>query len=731
MNVEAGEIEVLVGLGKIITVKMNSTANSDDTGDMIHHDFRQHKKPDQDNDSEQDSTQEVEEFSSFDISDDDICRSANESDKHEEGSPDIFENYETDDERSNLVTADADSVMNSAPRTPKASARQSNSKPTSELHSNMSAVDEDTKPSSRLSSDTFETPKTVETRASTMTSNPPSDYSKLMGYELSLPSATLIKQSKPKEITKSKRGNGRTSSKRLSRQTIDDISMDRDSDYNSSTVLQSMDSLFAKLSLNDHSHSSNLVPSANDLVDLQNQLTNCKIQIKLQNDLLRDNIYQSVGDGENKQELSEELERKIYNSLNSSKLKFQLNHANIEYNSLKEKYEKLLLTIKDLSKSVELLRDQHADMTHNQHEWQGKINSLISKIETTLDLEKPARITDFNDILKTLSSHIETMLDELIQSRLAVNSYEDHANKLLETIKAREQELDSIQNDFTKKLQDSEHLNFNYKSKIFDYENLLRTEKSSYSALEAQYSNLQSQYHDLEKEISNKRKEVELESTNQAFQLESQVNNLKKANSALKRSQEGNAIKMGQIVRKVSSHHSALLNSLMRIIDPSSSGNIINACNKLNDDTEYEEIVKVFSVAHNYEVSSLNTILENYQVLVNERRAHNLQSKTISELQGEILFLTQKINDLETMKDSETIRIHELQTQNTKLKEIANEKTNKTDQLKKLRLEDLKKKWKAAEEALSQTKQGAQMKISELEEELNATKAQFSRFEGT
>ncbi|GAV30082.1 hypothetical protein PMKS-003588 [Pichia membranifaciens] len=709
---------------------MNSTANSDDTGDMIHHDFRQHKEPDHDTDSEQDSTKEVEEFSSFDISDDDLSRSAHGSDQHEEVSPDIFENYETDDERANLVTADADSAMNSAPRTPKPSARQSNSKPICELHSNLNAVDEDTKPSSRLSSDTFETPKTVETRASTMTSNPPSDY-KLMGYELSLPSATLAKQSKSKELTKNKRGNGRTSSKRLSRQTIDDISMDRDSDYNSSAVLQSMDSLFAKLSLDDHSHSSNLVPSANDLVDLQNQLTNCKIQIKLQNDLLRDKIYQSVGDGENKQELSEELERKIYNSLNSSKLRFQLNHANIEYNSLKEKYEKLLLTIKDLSKSVELLRDQHADMTHNQHEWQGKINSLISRIETTLDLEKPARITDFNDILKTLSIHIETMLDELIQSRVAVNGYEDHTNKLLETIKAREQELDSIQNDFTKKLQDSEHLNFNYKSKIFDYENLLKTEKSNYSALEAQYSNLQSQYHDLEKEISNKREEVNLESTNQAAQLESQVNNLKKANSALKRSQEGNATKMGQIVRKVSSHHSALLNSLMRIIDPSSSGNVISACNKLNGDTEYEQIVKVFSVAHNYEVSSLNTILENYQVLVSERRAHNLQSKTISELQGEILFLTQKINDLETMKDSETIRIHELQTQNTKLKEIVNEKANKTDQLKKLRLEDLKKKWKAAEEALSQTKQGAQMKISELEEELNATKTQLSQFERT
>lgn len=733
VTLRAYRVEAPTELERVITVKMNSTENSDDTGDMIHHGLRQYKEPEQDTDSEQDSTQEVEEFSSFDISDDDVPKSDNQFDEHMEVSPNVFENYETDDERSNLVTADGDSAMNSAPRTPKPDATPSNSKNyTNELHSSFKAADEDTKPSSRLSSDTFETPKTVETRASTMTSDLPSDYSKLMGYGLSLPSATLVKQSKSKLPTKGfKSGSGKTFSKRLSRQTIDDISMDRDSDYNSSAVLQSMDSLFANLSLDDNNHPSNLIPSPNDLVDLQNQLTNCKIQIKLQNDLLRDKIYQSIVDGQNKQELSEELERKIHNSLNSSKLRFQLSHANAEYNSLKEKHEKLLLAIKDLSKSVELLRDQHADLTHNQHEWQRKIDSLILKIETSLNLKKPARITDFNDILETLSSYIATMLDELLESRVAVKASEEHTNKLLETIKAREQELDSIQSDFTKKLQDSEHLNFSYKSKIFDYENLLRSEKSSFSALEAQYSKLQTQYHELENEISNKRKEDELKSTSRVSQLESQVDNLKKANSALKRSQEGNGPKLDQMIQKVSSHHSAILNSLMTIIDPSSSGNIINACEKLNGDTPYEEIMKVFSVAHNYEISSLNTILKNYQVLVGEKKVHNLQSKTISELQGEVVFLTQKINDLETMKDSETVRIHELQSQNTKLREIVNEKANKVDQLKKLRLEDLKKKWKAAEEALSQTKQGAQMKISELEEELNATKAQLSRYEST
>lgn len=165
----------------------------------------------------------------------------------------------------------------------------------------------------------------------------------------------------------------------------------------------------------------------------------------------------------------------------------------------------------------------------------------------------------------------------------------------------------------------------------------------------------------------------------------------------------------------------------MKIIDPESAGKVIDACKDLDKSSDYSEILKILSVAHNYEINSLSTILENYQLILNERDNNNLHNKTISELKGEILFLTQKIDDLESMKDSETVKIHELETQNSRLKEIANDKTNKIDQLRELRLNDLNRKWKAAEEALSYTRKGAQLKISELEEELRFLKIQLDQ----
>lgn len=710
------------------------SSKSSGSNDSVERDSKTNKGLGRDSDSERDSNQDIEEFSSFDISDDNISR--NESDNQKETSSDLYREYENDEEKSIPSTANTDSAFISTPKTPKSNFSGNN---TNEFNAKVTNVDHDTKPSSRMSSDTFETPKTVETRTSTMTSNLPFDYGKQLNYELSLPSATLTKRSKAKDSTKDiNPDNGKISAKRLSRRADDDVSIDKDLDYSSSSINQSMNSLFAKLSLDSDKdkYSSNLIPSTSDLVDLQNQLTNCKIQIKLQNDLLRERIYQSLGDRQNKQELSEELERKIFNSLNSSKLKFQLNHANAEYQSLKAKYEKLLSTSEDLNKSIELLRDQHADLTNNQHEWQIKIKDLIYNIKSSLMLDSPDEINDFHDILNTLCRYVEKILDELLDSRDKMKDLSDQSaasrekiNSLLESIKSREQAFEFVKKELTKKVESSEYLNFNYKSKIFDYENLLKTEKSNFSALEAKYAKLQSQYDELKNEVQKGPNKVE--PSNRIGQLEDQVNSLRAKNTNMRRNLKENRAKVDQLITRISSYHSVLLTSFMSVIDPSSSGNVLDACSGLTHKSDYNEALKVFSVAHNFEINSLNTILENYQILLKERNLQNLQGKTISELQGEIMFLTQKINDLESMKDSETVRIHELQTQNIKLKEIVNEKVNKVDQLEKLRLEDLNKKWKAAEEALSQTKKGAQLKISELEEELSTMKAQLARYESS
>lgn len=710
------------------------SSKSSGSNDSVERNSKTNKGLGRDSDSERDSNQDIEEFSSFDISDDNISR--NESDNQKETSSDLYREYENDEEKSIPSTANTDSAFISTPKTPKSNFSGNN---TNEFNAKVTNVDHDTKPSSRMSSDTFETPKTVETRTSTMTSNLPFDYGKQLNYELSLPSATLTKRSKAKDSTKDiNPDNGKISAKRLSRRTDDDVSIDKDLDYSSSSINQSMNSLFAKLSLDSDKdkYSSNLIPSTSDLVDLQNQLTNCKIQIKLQNDLLRERIYQSLGDRQNKQELSEELERKIFNSLNSCKLKFQLNHANAEYQSLKAKYEKLLSTSEDLNKSIELLRDQHADLTNNQHEWQIKIKDLIYNIKSSLMLDSPDEINDFHDILNTLCRYVEKILDELLDSRDKMKDLSDQSaasrekiNSLLERIKSREQAFEFVKKELTKKVESSEYLNFNYKSKIFDYENLLKTEKSNFSALEAKYVKLQSQYDELKNEVQKGPNKVE--PSNRIGQLEDQVNSLRAKNTNMRRNLKENRAKVDQLITRISSYHSVLLTSFMSVIDPSSSGNVLDACSGLTHKSDYNEALKVFSVAHNFEINSLNTILENYQILLKERNLQNLQGKTISELQGEIMFLTQKINDLESMKDSETVRIHELQTQNIKLKEIVNEKVNKVDQLEKLRLEDLNKKWKAAEEALSQTKKGAQLKISELEEELSTMKAQLARYESS
>ncbi|KAG0680669.1 hypothetical protein C6P42_004786 [Pichia californica] len=672
------------------------------------------------------SNQDIEEFSSFDISDEDISIK-NNSDKSDGKLQKQFTPKQKHDNISSPITTSSDQVINLTPKT---------SRPTTVSYNNNESlnnniVDTQTKPSSRMSSDTFETPKTIDTRASTMTSNTPSEYGKpIHNNELSIPSAALIQLTKPKKMASTQKQNRvKLPMKRLSRQNTYDFSSGIDLDFNPSFGTQSLDTLFEKMSLDNNNnaflHTNNHSSSAtNDIIDLQNQLTNCKIQIKLQNDLLRDKIYQSISDASNKQELSEELERKIFNSINSSKLSFQLNQLNDKYRELNEKYDNILAKNNELTKTVELLTDEVSDQTNNQHEWQNKINDLVLILKNTLTLESPTEINNFHDILNTLSNYIDQALKELSNLKkinndhlLKLNKNSTLTSKLLENIKQKDEELLSIKEGFLKKINDSENTSFAYKSKLFDQEKLLQVEKANYSNLDSKYKQLKSQFDELK---SNKTNESTLAKNNEV-----EIHELKRINFELTQTVDVKSRNLEKLVLNMKSYHSVVLNLLMKIIDPSSSGKVIDACNQLDNKSSFNEIQKIFSVAHNYEIDSLSTILDNYQALIEERQTNNVQTKTISELQGEIIFLTKKINDLESMKDSETVRIHELETQNYKLKEIANDKTDKIDQLKKLRLTDLNKKWKAAEEALSQTKKGAQLKISELEEELGILKSQL------
>lgn len=677
------------------------------------------------------SSEEIEEFSSFDISDNNSSKHSDELDQYSK---------EVGVESSRQSTANSNSniaIMSTPKSTETKHMIENNTTPKNEINKKTN-IPESTKPSSRMSSDTFETPHTIETRASTMTSNPPSEFkfNKVLHYDLNFPAATLERDATKSTLKKEqKNSKNKILVKRLSRQNNSDISMGKESDYSSALGIQPIDSLFEKLSLNNHDESSSdFNPSNIDIVELQNQLTNYKIQLKLMNDLLRDKIYQSIGDVYNKQELSEEVERQIFNSLNSSKLKFQLNQLNNDYYKLKQMYDSLLTKNTDLNQSIEMLRDQQSDQENNQHEWQEKINNLVIKIRDELSLKSPTKINEFNDILDTLSQYINLMLVKLSQLKqevaLHVNTSKeksDDATQLLQTVNELKTEILQLKKDFSKKLEDAEHLNFTYKSQIFDFENTIKADAAKYTALKTQYEQLESEYQNFRNEITKKNSNERSQLLHNNHQLLDEIKQMKKENKKLSIELETKTANCHELILSTKAYHSIILDLLLKIIDPVSTGKVIDACSNIDGNSKFSDILKVFAITDNYEIESLSAILDNYQAILKERDTRNLQARNISELQGEVTFLTQKINDLETMKDSETVRIHELETQNAKLREIVNEKVDKMDKLKRLRLDDLNKKWKAAEEALSQTKKGAQLKIAELEQELNTLKAEINQ----
>lgn len=659
-----------------------------------------------------DSKQEIEEFSSFDISNEDINDS-----RRKKNYDDCFDVSELSDRveaetDSPSLTANPNTAAMSTPNSYKSSTLDYSQEKiefydlcSDSLKSKSKNLEEDKKRSSTMSSDTFETPRSIDTRTSTIVSNTQADIFKIVDHEL-LMSSARIKQLSNSDTSVPK---SKTHKKRLSRQSDMDTSIDKNPDPDSLVATYSVDSLMSKISLNDTESAvsrniPNLVPSSNELVDLQNQLTSCKIQIKLQNDLLRDKIFQSFGENTTKQELSDQLQRQIFNSLNSSKYKIQLNKLNNDYHELQLKYKKILQKNIELDNSLEMLQDQYADQSNNQCEWQNKINDLILKIKNTLNLQSSTKFNHFEDILDNLSNIIELIVSEIIKSRETIDAQTEqlqesqrYKNELLNKIRVKDETGMNIRKELEDSVDKYEHAFSKMKSQITSYQNAIESEQLKLSALNDKNESLQIAFHELEEKYT---AELKIKHVQAQDNIKSEY------------------MRVEQLTSSMASYHSVLLNLLTKIIDPSSAGDIISACNNLTGNVKYDEVIKIFSVAHNYEIDSISIILENYDALMEKKLTRDIQSKTISELHGEITFLAQKISDLEAAKDSGTIRIQELETENAKLKEIVNQRLDKTDKLKELRLDDLNKKWKTAEEALSQTEQGAKLKVFELEKEV-------------
>lgn len=697
---------------------------------------------------------EVEEFSSFEISQDEsVHRSSSPNSNLDSKGKDgdhagSFEEGHLEDQKSsdNIPHMEPTNGNLAVMSTPKASKLQDRPLEQKYGESNNSlgkakTSQNDTKPSSRMSSDTFETPKTVETRTSTMTSAHQLDFPKLMHNELLFSGATRqaifkdVVPSNEKPTPTSMSNPVRSPKKRLSRQSNYDG--DHEFDYNSSFNNQSFEKMFSKLSLNDTDpefipEKKNLMPSSEEIVDLHNQLTNCKIQIKLQNDLLRDKIFHTFGNNSSKQELSEEIERQIMNSINSAKYKFQFEKANFEYETIKTKYDELVQENGDLRESLEKLNCQLSEQSHNRSNWESKLRKIIENIRASAKMTTETQIQNSDDLLARFEAYSTFLLDENLKLKrntdLFAKELEDfktYAEKLSHNLDNNTQKSDLLENKLNNKIQTLEELNFKFQSKIFDMETILKTERSKYSELQSAFQKLAQQLKQL-KEKENKSNSNRLGLKEKLDHYETLLNDSTGENLRLQESNRSNLEKLEKIRASTISFHLIILDLLNRILDPVSTGNIINACQRVRNSLDFDDILKFLSVAYNFEVESISTILDNYEKSLKQSSSSNHQVEVISQLKSQNLFLTKKVEALENSRELETIRISELESQNAQLTETANAKCQNGDRLQQHRLDDLTNKWKTAEEALSLTEKGAKLKILQLEEEIRMLRVKLA-----
>lgn len=717
-----------------------------DKADNINHlndsyrSFEENGDPSQNNQFEtlssvNDSQHDIEEFSSFDISEDDQSSGINEKNTQMYLDDDDQQSQFSKSEAENNSDTDKHDIMS----TPKSHHNAHDLKCFNSAGSDIK-TQSSIKPSSRMSSDTFETPKTIDTRASTMTSNTPFDFHKSMDNELLFSGASIRRQpqklQKVKEPPKTNRlktvfQNNTTTSpaKRLSRQSDYDTSADPIDYTNMSFESHPVDIFFSKLSLDDVTDSKklpHLVPNTTEILELQNQLTNCKIQIKLQNDLLRDKFSKSIGNNLNKQDLSDELERQIFKNINTTKNKLRLDSLTEEYNSLKSVNDDLILKSEDLIRTLDLLREQHSEQTSNQFEWQNKIKDIITKIKDKENFDSPKKITDFKDILNTLEMYIEKLLLKISAIQNNEDKSKNKIDEFTEEIKKYDDEKELLKKEYESKVAHLEETNFEYKKKILEYENLLATEKSKTSKFLLKNNQLEYEVQKHQDEKTSEQKKM-TETRRNMKHLEIVINDLNIKSHKLEQLNVQLLENMKKIQFDSSSSHSVILNILMRVLDNESSSGILAVSKKLNNnDLTYDEFSKILSVLQNYEVQSLSTIVDNYESLAAENASGGNKTRIISELKCHISVLNKKIHDLENSQEKETVRISELETQNNKLREISNNANEGFEKLHKMRLDDLTDKWKAAEEALSQTKKGAKLKILELENEIKMLRAHLS-----
>lgn len=599
------------------------------------------------------SAESVEEFSSFDISD--------------QGS--IEEHSHTD--QGHFYKSDEDYPSIDRLSTPKKKPLISNDR-----NSDIGTMC--TKPSSRLSSDTFDTPKTVETRASTMTSNTVF-YHKPINTQLKLSDATM-EINKPTILQ----------TKRLSRCSDIDVSFDKIVDSDNLRTHTSLNDLFSTLSLCESN-----TPCINNLSELQKQIIDYKVQIKLLQGLMRETFLgaetiNNVNADSSETQILERIDSSMYD--NHSRI------LNEENEGLKNSLDEMKNDYEELLHSYETLKDKYSEYMNNEHEWHNIVVNALYKFESS-----PKRDKTFNDILHTLLTHVETLIEnyntlknDMDNSSQAKSEITELSNLLKENEFARQ--------EMKIKVEALERENHSMKVRIEE----LGLENASLISDLKYFRDREVKHDGMIKRL----KEMELNNTH-----------LMNANDKLSQEATKEARKIAILINMMASYHSVILKLLTSVIDPKTCGNIIKVCKSLNANLSFDEVTKILTVTHNYEIESLSTILQSYEKLMNEKKNAKFSQQQVLDLRNQINTLNEKIHNLEKINETETTRVQELERQNAHFQKLSSDFTSESERLEKLRLEDLNNKWKAAEEALSQYKKGAKKKVAELEEEIRNLRA--------
>ena len=592
----------------------------------------------------------------------------------------------------------------------------------------------DEKSLSKLSNDLFGTPRTIDTRTSTMTSSNFEFNPKFQQSELLIQSA--MKQEIKTDNTSNKSVNQPTTSitKRLSRQSNYEISVDTDTeigDYNS--FRNSLPPYKTEINKNHNDilrefNGPDMIPSITEIIKLQNELTNCKVQIKIQNDFLRKMYNKNTENSPNKEELSLELEKQIANSISSSNYKTKLEILKVEYDSLKQNHNMIVKENENIINQLEATQLSHQEQIKSQLELKERINKLLQNNKLTVVDEVK---DEDNDVIHLLDNHMKSLTKENLELKHIVDVYikdlknsQKKVQDLSTQLKDKDQSVKELQSEIGKKVKESESINANYEFKISSFEETYQSLMTKFSNLKLEYDTLKIRLNELNKNnqsLKKRNEELELKVNETNKIIKEKV----KENHSLRKLNESATMEFKLLLENSSSFHAILINILTKLIDPTTSGDLLEEIKNIDNEANFENIFKVFSVTQNYEIEALSDIIENYTYISEKMKTESSKSDKIIDLKSQITTLTSKLHSLEKHNDLERIKIQELENENSKLKLTLSHKSNRIDELKKLRLEDLSQKWKTAEVALSQSKRGAQLKISELELELNKLVKKF------